>query len=179
MSVKNTPAAKAARRGAKAERKSANAFVSNYSSLKNLNMGKTNKSGCATKNLKDIKVGISYFMTFVKSVPTINYTTDLDRFTNTYNHVKNHPAGVIAFRSKMYELLMDLIKSNAPVDEYFYTIGMHYLVSFDSVRVMLENQPCTALGFMIEPIQNDADGAMVFGADYNTWEYSIVTRNAA
>ena len=38
MSVKNTPAAKAARRGAKAERKSANAFVSNYSSLKNLNM---------------------------------------------------------------------------------------------------------------------------------------------
>lgn len=74
---------------------------------------------------------------------------------------------------------MDLIKSNAPVDEYFYTIGMHYLVSFDSVRVMLENQPCTALGFMIEPIQNDADGAMVFGVDYNTWEYSIVTRNAA
>jgi hypothetical protein len=179
MSVKNTTAAKAARREAKAERNSANAFVSNYSSLKNLNMGKTNNSGSAIPNPKDIKIGISYFMTFVKSVSTIDYTTDLDRFTNTYNHVKNHPAGVFAFRSKMYEILMDLIKSNAPVDEYFYTIGMHYLVSFDSVRMMLENQPQTALGFMIEPKKNDIDGAMVFGADYNTWEYSVLTRKAA
>ena len=54
MSVKNTIAAKAARREAKAERKSANAFESNYSSLKNLNMGKTNNSGCATKNPKEL-----------------------------------------------------------------------------------------------------------------------------
>lgn len=56
MSVKNTPAAKAARRASKAERKSANALASNYSSLKNSNMGQTNNSGCATKNPKDIKV---------------------------------------------------------------------------------------------------------------------------
>lgn len=179
MSVKNTPAAKAARRVAKAERKSADAFVTNYSSLKNLNMGKTGNSGSATKNPKDIKIGISYFMTFVKSVSTIDYTTDLDRFTNTYNHVKNHPAGILAFRCKMFEILMDLIKSNAPVDEYFYTIGMHYLVTFDSVRMMLENQPNEALGFMIEPKQDDVDGAMLFAVDYNTWEYSVLTRQAA
>ena len=118
-------------------------------------------------------------MTFVKSVSTIDYTTDLDRFTNTYNHVKNHPAGILAFRCKMYEILMDLIKSNAPVDEYFYTIGMHYLVTFDSVRMMLENQPNEALGFMIEPKQDDVDGAMLFAVDYNTWEYSVLTRQAA
>ena len=42
MSVKNTAAAKAARREAKVERKSANALVSNYSPIKKLNMGKTN-----------------------------------------------------------------------------------------------------------------------------------------
>jgi hypothetical protein len=154
-------------------------MVTNYSSLKNVNMGQTNNSGYATKQPKDIKIGISYFMTFVKSVSTVDYTTDLERFTNTYNHVKNHPAGVLVFRSKMYEILMDLIKTNAPIDEYFYTIGMHYLVTFDSVKMMLENQPNTALGFMIEPVQNDVDGAMVFGVDYNTWEYTILTRSAA
>jgi hypothetical protein len=178
MSLKNTPAAKAVRREAKVVRTAA-PMVTNYSSLKNVNMGQTNNSGYATKQPKDIKIGISYFMTFVKSVSTVDYTTDLERFTNTYNHVKNHPAGVLVFRSKMYEILMDLIKTNAPIDEYFYTIGMHYLVTFDSVKMMLENQPNTALGFMIEPVQNDVDGAMVFGVDYNTWEYTILTRSAA
>ena len=155
-------------------------MVTNYSSLKKLNMGQIKQRGNVKIAAKDIKIGISYFMTYVNpSSSNIDYTTDLERFTNTYNHVKSHPAGILAFRSKMYEILMDLIKSNAPVDEYLFTIGMHYLVTFDSVRMMLENRPHTALGFMLEPKQNDCDGAMVFGADYNTWEYSLVTRNAA
>jgi len=178
MSLKNTSAAKVARREAKAVRTAAT-LVTNYSSLKNVNMGQTNNSGYTTKQPKDIKIGISYFMTFVKSVSTVDYTSDLERFTNTYNHVINHPAGVLVIRSKMFEILMDLLHTNAPIDEYFYTIGMHYLVTFDSVKMMLENQPNTALGFMIEPVQSDVDGAMVFGVDYNTWEYSLVTRNAA
>ncbi|MFM6995356.1 MAG: hypothetical protein ACKOWO_09610 [Sediminibacterium sp.] len=179
MTTKTSIAAKAARRKAKVERKSADAIVSIYSSLKNLNMGQKNNSGFATKNPKDIKIGISYFMTFVKCASKIDYTTDLDRFTNTYNHVKNHPAGVIAFRSEMYKILMELVKSNAPVDEYFYTIGMHYLVSFDPVRNILESQPQTALGFMVEPKKNDVDGAMVFASDYSFWEYSVSNRGAA
>jgi hypothetical protein len=49
MSIKNSPAAKAARREAKADRKSANALVSNYSPIKNLNMGKTNTIGVMVK----------------------------------------------------------------------------------------------------------------------------------
>lgn len=179
MSVKNHTAAKAARRAVREERKSAHSLNSNYSSLKNSNMGQTSISGSATKNPKDIKIGISYFMTFVHSVSTIDYTTDLDRFTNTFNHVRNHPAGVLSFRSQMYDILMYLVTSNAPIDEYFYTIGMHYLVSFDSVKIMLESQPNSALGFMIEPIKNDADHAMVLAVDYNTWEYSAITRYAA
>jgi len=142
-------------------------------------MGKTSNSGSATNDPKDIKIGISYFMTFVHSVSTIDYTTDLDRFTNTYNHVRNHPVGVLEFRRQMYEILMDLVKSNAPINEYFYTIGMHYLVSFDSVKVKLENQPRTALGFMIEPIKNDADRAMVIAVDYDSWEYLALSRMAA
>jgi len=70
MSKKNHPAAKAARRAERKERKSANVFNSNYSSLKNLNMGQTSKRGSATKDPKDIKIGISFFMTFVNSVST-------------------------------------------------------------------------------------------------------------
>ena len=179
MSKKNHPAAKAARRAERKERKSANVFNSNYSSLKNLNMGQTSKRGSATKDPKDIKIGISFFMTFVNSVSTIDYTTDLDRFTNTYSYVRNHPAGVLEFRRQMYEKLMDLINSNAPIDEYFYTVGMHYLVTFDSVKKMLEALPHSALGFMIEPIKNDADHAMVLAVDYDSWEYSPLTRLAA
>jgi hypothetical protein len=142
-------------------------------------MGQKSNSGSATKNPKDIKIGISYFMTFEHSVSTIDYITDLDRFTNTYNHVRNHPLGVLEFRRQMYEILMDLVKSNAPIDEHFYTIGMHYLVSFDSVSVMLEKQTQTPLGFMIEPIKNDADCAMVMSMDYAFWEYSALTRLTA
>jgi hypothetical protein len=49
MSKKNKTAAKAARRAEREERKSANVFSSNYSSLKNLNMGQTSKRGSATR----------------------------------------------------------------------------------------------------------------------------------
>jgi hypothetical protein len=142
-------------------------------------MGKTNNGGYATKNPKDIKVGISYFMTFVKSVSTIDYTTDLDRFTNTYNHVRNHPAGVPEFRTQMYEKLKELINSNAPIDEYFYTIGMHYLVTFETVRVFFEVLPQEAHGFTIAPNENGADCAMVFGSTYASWENIALTRMAA
>ncbi len=179
MSKKNKTAAKAARRAEREERKSANVFSSNYSSLKNLNMGQTNKRGSATKDPKDIKIGISYFMSLEGSSSTIDYTTDLDRFTNTYNHVRNHPAGVLEFRRQMYENLMDLINSKAPIDEYFYTVGMYYLVTFDSVKKMLETLPHSALGFMIEPIKNDADHAMVLAVDYDSWETLALTRMAA
>lgn len=179
MSSKNHPAVKAARRAEREERKSAKVFSSNYSFIKNSNMEQSSKSGSATKDPKEIKIGISFFMTFVHSVSTIDYTTDLDRFTNTYNHVRNHPVGVLEFRRMTYERLMELINSNAPVDEYFYTIGMYYLVTFDSVKKKLESLPHSALGFMIEPIKNDADRAMVIAVDYDSWEYSALTRTAA
>lgn len=179
MASKNTRAAKAARREAKAERTSANAVVSNFSSLKKLKMGQTNKSGRATNNPKDIKIGISYLVSLGDSLSSIDYTTNLDRFTNTYNHVRNHPAGVLEFRRQMFEKLKDLINSNAPIDEYFYTVGMHYLVTFETVRVFFEMLPQTAHGFIIAPNENGADCAMVFGADYNSWENIALTKMAA
>jgi len=179
MATRNKRAAKAARREAKAERKSANAVVSNFSSLKNLNMGQTIKGGAATKNPKDIRVGISFLMTFVKSRSTVDYSTDLDRFTMTYNYVRSHPSGLIAFRRKMYETLMYLIKSDAPIDEYFFTVGMHYLVTFDSVSITLKNHPYTGFGYMIEPLASDPNNAMLITVDYDSWETRALERNAA
>ena len=179
MSSKNHPAAKAARRAEREERKSANVFSSNYSFLKSSNMGITSKSGSPTKDPKDIKIGISYLMSLEGSLSSIDYTTDLDRFTNTYNHVRNHPAGVPEFRTQMYEKLKDLINSNAPIDEYFYTIGMHYLVTFETVRVFFEVLPQEAHGFTIAPNENGADCAMVFGSTYDSWENIALTRMAA
>lgn len=52
MSVKNTHAAKAARRGAKADRKSANALASNYSTLKKSKMGKAKETVKAPRSQK-------------------------------------------------------------------------------------------------------------------------------
>ena len=179
MSSKNHPAAKAARRAEREERKSANVFSSNYSFLKNSNMGKTSKSGSATKDPKDIKIGISYLMSLEGSSSSIDYTTDLDRFTNTYNYVRNHPAGLLEFRRQMYEKLKNLINSNAPINEYFYTVGMHYLVSFETVKVLLQKLPQAAHGFMIAPNENDADHAMVLAVDYDSWETLALTRMAA
>jgi hypothetical protein len=179
MTKNNKTAAKAARRAEREVSKSGKVFISDFSSLKDLGMGQTIKRGSATKDPKDIKIGISYLMNAEGSIASINYTTNMDRFTNTYNHVRKHPAGVLEFRTQMYEKLKNLINSNAPIDEYFYTVGMHYLVSFETVRVLLEKLPQEAHGFMIVPNEDGADCAMVFGSDYNYWEYSVLTRRAA
>jgi hypothetical protein len=179
MSKKNKTAAKAARRAEREISKSAKVFISDFSSLKNLDMGKTNKRGSATKDPKDIKIGISYLMNAEGSIASINHTTNMDRFTNTYNYVRNHPAGVPEFRTQMYEKLKDLINSNAPIDEYFYTIGIHYLVTFETVRVLLEKLPQEAHGFVIVPNKDGADCALVFGSDYDCWENIVLTRMAA
>ncbi|MCX6210972.1 MAG: hypothetical protein NT104_00180 [Bacteroidetes bacterium] len=77
MSVRNTIAAKAARREAKAERKSANALVSNYSPIKNLNMGKTNTIGVMVK--VKTNSGVDSFIAF---------ETDNEEFLPIYNVVR-------------------------------------------------------------------------------------------
>jgi len=143
-------------------------------------MGKKIKSGSATKNPKDIRIGISYIMNHPRAnCLKFDYSTDLDRFTRTYEHVKNHPAGADAFRKKMHSILMDLFLTDAPIDEYFFTIGMHYLVSFHLFEAVFNSKPNTGLGFIIEPIYDDYEFIKFTSTDYNTWEYLINRRNAA
>ena len=151
-----------------------------YSPLKNNKMGKINNSGSATKNPKDIRIGITFIMNHPKaSSRTFDYSTDLDRFTRTYEHVKNHPAGTDVYRKEMHSILMDLFLTDAPIDEYFFTIGMHYLVSFHLFEAVFNSKPNTALGFIIEPIHDDYEFVKFTSTDYNTWEYSVINRNAA
>jgi hypothetical protein len=76
-------------------------------------------------------------------------------------------------------MLMDLFINNAPIDEHFYTIGMHYLVAFGSVELALKSGMFTNYGFMIEPNYEDFDAAMVGTLDYDSWDYGRTTRKAA
>ena len=180
MSVKNTPAAKAARREANAERKSANAFVSNYSSLKNSNMGQTNNSGCATKNPKDIRVGISFFMNHpVAGRQRIDFRTELERFSSIYNHVNQSPEYAYSAMYHSHKQLMELYVSDAPIGEDLFTIAMHYLVAFGSVGIALKSGKFKDYGFMIAPTHDDFDAAMVGTLDYDSWNYGRETRNDA
>ena len=105
MKTKITRAVNAQRRAAKAQKrkanakqtkakaavKSATASLNNFSNPKTNEMGQT-KGGNAKIEAKDVRVGISFFM----SHPTaghqvIDFATNLERFTNTYNHVNQIP----------------------------------------------------------------------------------------
>ncbi len=100
MATKTTRAANAQRRATKAQKrkakakaavKNAKASLNNFSNPKTNNMGQT-KSGNAKSEAKDIRVGISFFMNHPKAGhQVIDFATDLERFTTTYNHV-NQPA---------------------------------------------------------------------------------------
>jgi len=143
-------------------------------------MGKKINSGAATKNPKDIRIGISLIMNHPKvNSRSFDYSTVLDRFTRTYEHVNKHPAGADAFRKEMHSILTGLFLTDAPIDEYFFTIGMHYLVSFHLFEAVFNSKPNTALGFIIEPIHDDYEFVKFTSTDYNTWEYSVINRNAA
>ena len=74
---------------------------------------------------------------------------------------------------------MDLFVSNAPIDEYFFTIAMHYLVTFDSVGIVLKSNKFPDYGFMIEPVHDDFEAAMLGTLDYDSWDYGRENRNAA
>jgi hypothetical protein len=74
---------------------------------------------------------------------------------------------------------MDLYVSDAPVDEHFFTIAMHFLVTFDSVGAALKSNKFANYGFMIEPAYDDFEAGMVGTLDYDSWDYGRTTRNAA
>jgi hypothetical protein len=180
MQVKNKSAARTARRKLKAQDKSAKTFKSNYSPIKNLNMGKTNISGSSTKNPKDIRVGISFFM----SHPTaghqvIDFATDLERFTMIYNHVNQSPEYSYSSLYHSHMKLMELYVSDAPIGEDLFTIAMHYLVAFGSVGVALKSGKFKDYGFMIAPTHDDFNDAIVGTLDYDSWNFGRETRNAA
>ena len=180
MQVKNKSVARTARRKLKAQAKSAKTVKSNYSPLKNNKMGKTNISGSATKNPKDIRVGISFFM----SHPTaghqvIDFATDLERFTMIYNHVNQSPEYSYSSLYHSHMKLMELYVSDAPIGEDLFTIAMHYLVAFGSVGVALKSGKFKDYGFMIAPTHDDFNDAMVGTVDYDSWNFGRETRNAA
>lgn len=200
MAKKSTKAAnakrrvsKAQRRASKAQKRKANAkrttakaavkiglaSLNNFFTPKTKSMGQT-KSGNAKIEAKDIRVGISLFMNHpTAGHQVIDYSTDLERFRLTHQHVNRTPEHTIAYKMQMHAMLMDLFIKNSPIDEHFFTIGMHYLAAFDSVGNALHSGMFEDYGFMIEPVHDDFDAAMVCTLDYEGWNYGRSTRNAA
>lgn len=193
MATKTTRAANAQRRATKAQKRKANAkqtkanaavrnskaSLNNFSNPKTNNMGQT-KSGNAKIEAKDIRVGISFFM----SHPTaghqvIDFATDLERFTMTYNHVNQSAEYAYSAKYHFHKQLMELYVSDKPIDEHFFTIAMHYLVAFGSVKIALNSGKFKDYGFMIEPKHNDFEAAMLGTLDYDSWDYGRTIRNAA
>jgi hypothetical protein len=109
----------------------------------------------------------------------IDFATDLERFTTTYNHVNQSQEYQYSSQYQCHKMLMDLYVSDAPIDENFFTIAMHYLVTFDSVGAALKSNLFPNYGFMIEPVYDDFEAGMVGTLDYDSWDYGRTTRNAA
>lgn len=179
--VKNQKrAAKAQKRKAQANQSNAKATGKIFSNPKTNDMGQTINSGSTTKNPKDIRVGISFFMNHpAVGHQVIDFATDLERFTNTYNHVNQSHEHSYSSKYHFHKILMDLFSSKSPIDEYFFTIAMHYLVTFDSVGVALKSNRLPDYGFMIEPVHDDFDAGMLGALDYESWNYGRLTRNAS
>jgi hypothetical protein len=178
--VKNQKrAAMAQKRNAQAQQNKAKAAVNNFSNPKTNKMGQT-KGGNAKIEAKDIRVGISFFMNHpTAGHQVIDFATDLERFTNTYNHVNQSPEYTYSAMYHFHKQLMELYVSDKPIDEHFFTIAMHYLVAFGSVKIALNSGKFKDYGFMIEPKHNDFEAAMLGTLDYDSWDYGRTIRNAA
>lgn len=178
--VKNQKrAVKAQKRKAQAKQSNAKATSNFFSNPKTKDMGQTN-SGCATKNPKDIRVGISFFMNHpVAGRQRIDFRTELERFSSIYNHVNQSPEYAYSSMYHCHKQLMELYVSDKPIDEHFFTIAMHYLVAFDSVGAALKLNMFPDYGFMIGPVHDDFEAAMIGTLDYDSWDYGRENRNAA
>jgi len=166
--VKNQKrAAMAQKRNAQAQQNKAKAAVNNFSNPKTNKMGQT-KGGNAKIEAKDIRVGISFFMNHpTAGHQVIDFATDLERFTNTYNHVNQSPEYTYSAMYHFHKQLMELYVSDKPIDEHFFTIAMHYLVAFGSVKIALNSGKFKDYGFMLGTL------------DYDSWDYGRTIRNAA
>jgi len=49
----------------------------------------------------------------------IDFATDLERFTATYNHVNQSEECRNSSKYQFHKMLMELYVSDAPIDEYF------------------------------------------------------------
>ena len=105
------------KRAAKVKQTKAKATLNNFSNPKTKEMGQT-KCGNAKIEAKDIRVGISFFMNHpTAGHQVIDFATDLERFTNTYNHVNQSPEYTYSAMYHFHKQLMDLYVSDAPNDE--------------------------------------------------------------
>jgi hypothetical protein len=143
-------------------------------------MGNRSTMGYTQIAAKDIKVGISIQLTQANGEAFfIDYSTDLDRFRITLEYVRTHPAGIAAVRETMYRTLTELVDSNAPVDEYMFTIGMHYLVSFDICNELLKKVGNDSVGLVIFTNRNDIQDVNIIGLPFESWLKARQYINAA
>ncbi len=143
-------------------------------------MSKISRDQVSPQSPFSSRVGISFIMYHpTAGSGVIDYVTDLERFTATFNHVRRDLHQLDAFRSEMHKILMELYVNRAPVDEFFYTIGMHFLVTFETPVIALRDLSGFEMGFQITPDHIYSESAFILSTDYETWDSMRLDRIAA
>jgi hypothetical protein len=138
------------------------------------------KAQAKQSNAKATSNFFSFFMNHpVAGRQRIDFRTELERFSSIYNHVNQSPEYAYSAMYHSHKQLMELYVSDKPIDEHFFTIAMHYLVAFDSVGAALKSNMFPDYGFMIGPVHDDFEAAMIGILDYDSWDYGRENRNAA
>ncbi|MBN8837673.1 MAG: hypothetical protein J0I09_10455 [Sphingobacteriia bacterium] len=144
MSKKNSQAAKAARRlereAAKQKQAGSDRTYREPSkeeaAIIESNAAEKKSFGDFTKQqLLKMPVRITFFFDLLlKDDAILEYETDMDRFLDTLLFYKSRVLENPAISLYYHSVLMDMIKSEAPFDEYMFTVGMHYLTSLPCVE---------------------------------------------
>lgn len=156
MATRNKRAAKAARREAKAERKSANALGTNYSSLKKLNMGQTNKIGVMVK--VKTSSGVNNFVAF---------ETDNEEFLPIYNAVTS--TGYLEFQRLMFGYeIVNHFENQKPPNFEFSMLAMKF-ISTTPYHKCIANNGGISFGVVVD-LDETRSKAETELFDYDEWK---------
>ncbi len=179
MSQKNKPALKAARRSEReaakqnqigSQRTIKQPNQMEVKSIKNNAADKKSFGDFTQEQLLKIPVRITFFSDLLlKDDAILEFETDMDRFLNTLLFCKSKKSQNPKISVAYYSVLRELFNSDAPFDEYMFTIGMHFLACLPCVEQKLR-YGLQSLSFIVI-IKEDSDhiDPFVQMCSYDEW----------
>ena len=156
MSLKNSPAAKAARREAKEDRQSANALVSNYLNPKTNDMGKTNTIGVMVK-VKTYS-GVDNFIAF---------ETDNEEFLPIYYSVMSTGRLAILQAKFGYEIVNHFEKQLPP--SFDFSMNVLQFISTTTYHQCIANNGGQSFGVVVD-LDETKNKAAVDLMEFDKWK---------